>query len=215
MNTWEVIKSLCSGKLLASTSLWIFIVPAVVKLTQSIDGGIYFNGVTLVAPQSLIYLYFSAIAFFISNILYIIACPSLIKKVGHYSEFLSMGCTVFDLSNSTNRVNEKDAKSLIAKIKGEVESSTPKEIDSSKHNNLTLTVGNDKKPQAFTFNDDALPVVFNFIYNFNLSRLWFMQLLCWAFLFIGLALITFLLISNLLVVSSEINFTQLKDFLFN
>ena len=207
MNTWGVIKQLCSGKLVASTAVWIFIVPAIVKISQVIEVKSVINGVELVAPHSLIYLYFSAVSFFISNILYIVACPNLIKEVRNYNAFCSLGYTVFDLSNSTENVKEATAKKLIYKIKKEVESATPDEIDSSEHQTQTLTIGLKNEPQAFTFKVNDLPVVFNLVYNFNLGRLYGMQLLCWMFLSIGLGLLAFLLINNLFVVASEINFT--------
>ena len=117
MKTWGVIKQLCSGKLAASTAVWIFIVPAIVKISQTIENESVIYGVELVAPHSLIYLYFSAVAFFISNILYIIACPSLIKEVRNYNTFCSLGYTVFDLSNSTENVKGYDAKKLVERIK--------------------------------------------------------------------------------------------------
>ena len=204
MNTWGIIKQLCSGKLIASTSIWIFVVPVIVKVYQGLNSGILLNGLEIIAPQSLIYLYFSAVAFFISNVLYIMLCPNLIKMVNHYSEFISLGCTAFDLSNSTNNVKKSTAKRLILRIKKEVESATGEDIDSTNIQTLTLTVGAAKEPQAFTFNEINLPIVFSIIYEFNLEKLWLVQSICWLFLSTGLGLLAYLLGINLFIVLAEI-----------
>lgn len=65
MNSWSTIKELSTGKLITSTSIWIFLVPAITKMGNVTEE--YMNSVfsiSIVSSFSLLCLYFSAIAFF-------------------------------------------------------------------------------------------------------------------------------------------------------
>ena len=195
---WIIIKSISNTKILASTGIWIFLVPAFIKTSNLLNdslSGQYFASVQL-APFSILLLYFSAFAFFLGSILYYIFCPRLIKLTDSFKDFESEGMNEHNLTKSLIHLDSHSAKSLISLLRKQANEATGEDID--KNNYFTITSSTDrsinlKKNQLST----AFWVTFEFLSE--IKPIW--RFLTASLFIIGFTLLTLIFIRNLEVVA--------------
>ena len=197
MNQWIILKDICTGKMIASTSIWIFIVPAVTKVFNLIESSTpVIGGVNLVAPQNLIILYFSAIAFFLSSLIYTLFCPDLIKKYSSFTDYQSEGKNEVNLTYSLKHLNGKSSKQLFDKLEKNIERASPDDVNKS----LDATISIGKQPLSFTFKKEYLSEVYWTIYEYFSGYSIYAQIISWVLLVIGFILLAFILFANLYLV---------------
>ncbi|EGQ7756551.1 hypothetical protein IO707_000842 [Vibrio vulnificus] len=202
MKSWKILKELSTGKLISSTSIWIFLVPAIAKLTdfsESIVDGIY--PVNFVSPTSLVLLYLSAVSFFLASLIYIARCPSFIKQFDNYLDFEEKKMSIININSSLTSASDKDTKTIIEELNNNVDKATTEEIDSS----CVLTIISGKERSSFSFNKDKLPMVFWPIYGYHLGSRCFAQFFCWLFYIIGFSIMIYIFVSNFIVVINSVS----------
>lgn len=197
MKTWIVLKDLSNSRLIYSSSIWIFVVPAVAKFSGEI-GGLWVdeNIFEFAVPYSFYLLYFSAVAFFLGSVVYLVFCPEIIKKINSYSDFLQEGMTVCNLNESLKKVSEEKSKKLIEVLRKEAGSATPEEIDEFR----VLTLSSGQRPITFSFEKEKISVVFWLIYRFHQEQRVAAQTICWLAFSIGIVLVFSILFLNLVYV---------------
>lgn len=201
MITWGTLKQLSTGKLTSSTAIWIFIVPAIAKISEGLEGKVPdLISFTILAPHSLILLYFSAIAFFLGSIIYIVRCPSFVKAVSSFNDFTQQGMSHFNLTESLRSVSDDSAKKLRAELKRIVPTPTNNEIDDNEV--VSISAGNEE--ETFTFNRSSLPEVFWIIYSFQLDQRKPEQWLAMFLYFAGFCLLGYTLFANFCIVVEHI-----------
>jgi len=196
MITWDTIKELSTGKLTTSSAIWIFIVPAIAKISEGLEGKSDLFSFQIVAPYSLILLYFSALAFFLASVIYIVRCPSFVKSVSSYNDFTKQGMSHFNLTESVKLVDDITASNLKLELKDMIATATTKEID--KHEVISVSAG--KKKETFTFNKHELPEVFWLIYLFHIEQRKFEQWFAMSLYIAGFCMLGYTLIVNLCIV---------------
>lgn len=98
---WTTLKALLDNKLVASTYIWIFILPIVMSLTADFpltlpitlpnaDAPLVFN---LTIPYNWYQMYFAAVCFALARLIYVTLCPDFLKKYNSPSEAISDGLT--------------------------------------------------------------------------------------------------------------------------
>ena len=197
MNYWMNLKEICTGKIITATAVWIFIVPAMTKIFNLLESNTtLFETINIIAPYSIIILYFSAMAFFLASITYIVFCPELIKKYNSYTEYATEGKNQINLSNSLKNLNDKSSKILIDKLKNNITRALPADIDAKK--STTIVFG--KTPISYTFKNEDITDVFWAVYEYYTGTAVVAQIIIGLFLSVGFALLTFILFSNLFLV---------------
>ncbi|ELL1566635.1 hypothetical protein ACPFMM_003532 [Vibrio cholerae] len=197
MRSWKILKELSTGRLISSTSVWIFLVPAIAKLTvlgDNIVDGRYL--IDVLYPKSLVLLYLSAVSFFLASLIYMVRCPGYIKQFDNYLDFEHQRMSIVNINTSLTSTSEHATKKLMQELNDSVEKATKEEIDSS----CVLTITSGKKRCSFSFNRDNLPLVFWAIYNCHLGSRKISQFFCWLFYIVGFLIMAFILIANFIVV---------------
>jgi hypothetical protein len=99
--TWSSLNRIGQVRILRTSYIWFFLVPAVAKLLANIGpepvfhlGGIR---VTLGLPFSWKWFYFSAVAFSIASLFYSILCPPIVRDYNSFSDFRAEGRGGLDL----------------------------------------------------------------------------------------------------------------------
>lgn len=190
MKTWTILKDLSNSRLVYSTSIWIFFVPAVLKISGATSD--FFSSGEILVPYSFYLIYFSSVAFFIGSTLYVISCPFFVKKISSYSFFIEEGMSIININNALFKVDEEKSKKLIEVLRKEVGSASPEEIDDNKVLTLCSGIG----PASFSFNENNLDKVFWIVYDFQQQQRLMAQLLCWFFYSIGFFLIALVFLMN-------------------
>ena len=101
---WSTIEKLGNSKIAKSSYYWFFIIPILAKLFQNIprtvivSNDIFIDSITnvpmelnLAFPFKWYLLFIIGIFFIISNIIYQISCPHIIREFRNYAEFVSSG----------------------------------------------------------------------------------------------------------------------------
>lgn len=197
MKQWSTLKEISKSKITTSCAIWIFVVPAIAKISSFVGthkyGGVNFE---IVAPESLLLLYFSAISFFLGTLLYTVTCPPLIKLVDNFDEFDRLQMTAFNLSQSLGSFSKDDAKSVISLIRDKVGMTESKNID--KEEALLIEAGNNI--DSIMVAPDKLRDCFWLIYETHKSQKVVAQFSVFGFYLIGFAILSYILISNLFIV---------------
>lgn len=194
MRSWSAIKEFSNSRLVYSTSIWIFVVPALTKISSAAND--YYSGsftfVNLFS-HSLYLVYFSAVSFFLGCMVYYAACPVVIKKFDSFSCFLKEGMSIININESLENLDEKESSELIDLVRKKVDPATVQEIDSAR----ALTLCSGKVPACYSFEENKLKEIFWVIYGFNQSRRIWAQGLCWLFFAVGFFQLAALLFLNL------------------
>lgn len=137
MIQWSNIRFLGNSKLVKQNYIWIFLVPILFKLLSSSETPIQFININIftVLPFSWTLLYYSALAFALGNLLYLIFCPQIIQRYSDYSEFRAAGYCMTHLNKFINELfnNGKSIRELlINKLTSLSDKTPPKEIDDGK-----------------------------------------------------------------------------------
>jgi hypothetical protein len=95
--SWVTIRGLGKNKILNTSYIWIVLVPIVAKLLEKTPDvvklkvfGTYAE-IPLVLPFSWGIFYFSAVCFFFASIIFMLCCPSIIKRFADFSDFIASG----------------------------------------------------------------------------------------------------------------------------
>lgn len=95
---WSAIESLGNSKIAKSSYYWFFIIPIIAKLFQNIPRSVFIESITsqpiqlnLTFPFKWYLIFIIGILFILSNIIYQISCPHIIREFRNYSEFVSSG----------------------------------------------------------------------------------------------------------------------------
>lgn len=157
---WSLIKGLSNTKLVASTSLWVFLSPIIVKLGVN-DG--FLLGDVVFSGYSIYFLYFSAVSFFLGFFLYCLFCPPVVKEFESYAQFSDKGMTVDGLSSLVSQMGRSYSNSLFLVLEQKVGRATPEEIDGA----VAETVSIGSEPKNFTFHRGRLNSVFWCVHDFS------------------------------------------------
>ncbi|NOX09276.1 MAG: hypothetical protein GXP22_07315 [Gammaproteobacteria bacterium] len=198
MFTWSRLKALSTGKIVASTSIWIFIVPALLKVINSMNydfTGHDFDVINF--PISLLILYMSGVSFFLGSIIYYLFCPKIILNYDSYSSYEGDGGNNYALETYIKDLKDNEANTLKSELIGAVGEVSVQEIDSGSA--VHITIGKDCL--VFNFNSEKLRDVFWVIYFYFMEkRPWsiYISMLFHALGFIGLA---YMFLYNLCIVA--------------
>lgn len=104
---WSTLKALLDNKLVASTYIWVFVLPALMALTERfpLELPIYsFGGesplvLNLDVPYNWYLIYFSAICFGFARLIYIARCPAFLRQYSSAAEAVANGVTVVILKD--------------------------------------------------------------------------------------------------------------------
>lgn len=97
MNSWDSINKLGKNKLLATSYVWLIVVPLFAKILSLIENPLDFSAyipgliINFSLPFSWQLFYFSAVIISLAGAIYYFACPSIIKSFSTYAEFQSEG----------------------------------------------------------------------------------------------------------------------------
>jgi hypothetical protein len=203
MRFWSVIKSLSESKLSSSSAIWIFVVPAIAKIsdafgTYNIDGINY----QVVTPLSFMLLYFSAILFFFGGLVYVLFCPDLIKNTKDYSDFKRKGMNELVLSSSLSKLGEDKANEIINDIKSKIDFSSVEKIDDRLI--ALIEAGTGKSIRSTVIDAERVVDAYWIIRAFHDKRYWFIQLISIFSYGAGSLILLFIVFSNLFTVISHI-----------
>ena len=95
---WHVIEKLGNSRISRNSYYWFFLIPILGKLFQNIPEEIFIEGFTaepiqinLTFPFSWYILFAVGILFILSNIIYRISCPHIVREFMNFSEFIASG----------------------------------------------------------------------------------------------------------------------------
>lgn len=97
---WLTLKAILDRSFFARTYLWVFGIPALVKLTQKLPDQVDFSignqtlVLQLVLPFSWIVLYFAALLGFTSYLLFVFFCPKFLRQYSSAGQALADGVTL-------------------------------------------------------------------------------------------------------------------------
>tara|TARA_Y100000588_G_scaffold83247_1_gene87806 strand:- start:868 stop:1476 length:609 start_codon:yes stop_codon:yes gene_type:complete len=201
MMQWDTIKSLAVSKIGTGSAIWIFIVPAIAKVSEMTGATLHSFDLEIIAPQSMLLLYFSSLAFFLGTLIYQIMCPSLIKDTNNYLDFEHSGQNEFNLSQSVSKLKEENAQEFINQIKKDIEMPTPDEISKSK---VLLIDAGETRSKSTLIRPDDLPKAYWITRNFhNQAHSKSRSLSCLLF-GSGFLMLSYILITNLIIVIKHI-----------
>ena len=201
MTHWDTIKSLAISKIGTGSAVWIFIVPAIAKISEMAGTNLNSFDLEIVAPNSMLLLYFSSLAFFLGTLVYQLMCPSLIKNTNNYSEFKNNGNNEFNLSLSVSKLDSNNAKLFIGDIKKKIEMPKPDEI--SREEVLLIDAGEDGKESTLIRPND-LSKAYWITRNFHNQTHAKSQVLSLLLFGSGFLMLSYILITNLLIVIKHI-----------
>jgi hypothetical protein len=108
--SWISINKLGKSKLLATSYLWLIIVPIFAKLFSSIESPLdfskYVDGlvIELSLPFSWKLFYFSAVLISIGSLTYYVWCPKVIQEFESYGDFKQQGKDAFYLKSYADKL---------------------------------------------------------------------------------------------------------------
>ncbi|OUS72130.1 hypothetical protein B5G52_09785 [Pseudoalteromonas sp. A601] len=115
---WKTINKLGKNKLLATSYIWLVIVPIVAKLFSLAEDTLDFSSVvpglilSLTLPFSWKLFYISAVFVVLGNLVYNFCCPEIIKDYPDYSDFKEAGLSSQYLQSYAKRIQHKVDKSI-------------------------------------------------------------------------------------------------------
>ncbi len=198
MKSWCVFKQLADSKLIVSSSMWIFLVPVIAKLLDLTGDFFLLPESVVIFPFTLYFLYFSAIAFFLGYLVYVVFCPSFVKKLDGYNDFLDSGFKIHKINESISNVESNKAELLKRNIKCKIDPASSDAIEKV----FTLTIG--REPLNFTFEKESMDVVFWLVYDHHLGSNWFAQAVCWFFFGLGYLMLSIIFFTNFYYVVKNI-----------
>ncbi|GIU46350.1 hypothetical protein TUM4438_21950 [Shewanella sairae] len=201
MKFWESIKTASLSKISAGSTIWIFLVPAIVKISNGI--GIHVVNdykLQIVAPQSFVLLYFSAMSFFLALMVYILFCPSLIKKTNSFDDFNSLGMNEYNLSSTISNLSANKSKELISDIKENLGMPSPEIIDKEEYK--IIKVGKEGTP--ILIQSEKIPQAYWIVREFHNARLPLVQLISILLYITGILILIYILFSNLFLVINHV-----------
>lgn len=101
--SWDRLRRLPANKIIASSYIWIVIVPVVAKIFSRVQETIVIGlnenkiEILLALPFSWKLFFFSALCFTVGNVIFSIFCPYAIKRYSNYDEFIMGGGDFSDL----------------------------------------------------------------------------------------------------------------------
>ncbi|MCD9462646.1 hypothetical protein CJF25_06510 [Photobacterium phosphoreum] len=201
MKLWMTIKEISKSKISTSCALWIFIVPAIAKLSTVI-GTHGYNDFTfkLVAPHSFILLYFAAISFFLGTLLYTLACPPFLKAVDNYNDFEKLKMTEFNLSQSLEKFSKIRAEEIISIIRKKIGKANITSIDSDQA--LLIEAGDSL--DSIMVESKNLIKCFWLVHDYHQSTRLVFQYIIMIFYLCGFGILLYILASNLFIVLNTI-----------
>ncbi|MCF7699978.1 hypothetical protein [Loktanella sp. M215] len=98
---WEALKSILDNKIVASTNIWVFVLPAIMVLTEKFPVSLQifpFGAqapleLSLKIPYNWFLLYFAAMAFFCARLIYVIRCPNFLRQYRSAADAVNNGVT--------------------------------------------------------------------------------------------------------------------------
>lgn len=193
MPKWDLVRGISSNKIIISTSIWVFIVPAIMKTADILNTNIQgneFDFITL--PLTFSILYFSGVSFFLGATIYNLFCPNLIKDNDSYSAFSNKGGNCFCLEAYINTICTSDSTKLKHLLVANVGEASPNNIDNG--NYYCIALGKNK--DMFTFEKEKLSDVFWVIYHFMMPKRCLFIYLSLTFHFIGFSGLMYMFLYN-------------------
>lgn len=201
MLDWRSARSISSARIVASTSIWIFIVPMLLKIIDVVNDGLSGSVFKLSSvPDSFMALYLSGVAFFLGSIVYFLSAPKIIIDYKSFSEYQGEGAGAYSLEEYVSDLSEKESKRLKDKLVENVAEASASDIDNSMAS--CLNIGVDKL--VFNYGTNDLKSVFWVVYHYSLGGdkvFCFFSLFFHMLGFIGLA---YLFFYNLAIVLSNL-----------
>jgi hypothetical protein len=195
---WITLKSIASAKIVASTAVWVFLVPAIVKITNLLNDTI--TGQSNIglefAPFSIVLLYFSALSFFLGSICYHIFCPNIIKITDSFSSFVNEGMDSHNLSMSLRALNKKSTVELINNLRQNADEASMDDINNNNYFTIISAHNN-----SINLKLNQLSSVFWIVYEFISTRKNFGRHLTSIFFLLGIILLSIIFIRNIEVVA--------------
>ncbi|WP_394388818.1 hypothetical protein [Shewanella woodyi] len=201
MRLWESIKAASQSKISAGSAIWIFLVPAIVKVSNGIgvhDVNTY--EFQLVAPQSFLLLYFSAMAFFLALIMYVLFCPDLIKKTNSFDDFNNLGMDEYNLSMTLRCLGRNESSKISAEIKGSLGMPSTEMIDKELYK--IIKVGKEGTP--ILIRCEQLMQAYWIVREFHNERLPLFQIVSIVLYAAGVFMLMYILFSNLFLVINHV-----------
>lgn len=82
---WRSLKAILDNRVVASTAIWIFLIPVLVSATRQ------FPVLQIELPFNLFLIYFSALSFFLARMIYNIWCPDFLRRYSSPAEAIADG----------------------------------------------------------------------------------------------------------------------------
>lgn len=183
MNSWESINKLGKNRLLATSYVWLIVVPLFAKILSLVESPLDFSSyvpgliINFSLPFSWQLFYFSAVVISLAGIIYYCACPGIIKGFSTFADFQSEG---------------RDASYLIRyaeHLKG-----------FSFEGNAVQLTHSDSEPDI---QRQFMPDAFWQIYEHEKTRHPSVRAICFSLYVVGLALILIVLADNFRFVISQ------------
>jgi len=192
MFSWNNVRGLSNAKIVSSTAIWVFLVPAFIKVFNSIDN----NYVAVELPFSFLVLYFSGVSFFLGAVIYNLFCPGLVKDFDGYASFKSDGQGCYSIDRYLMSVNDCCSIKLKEELISNVGEASSVEIDSS--NIGCINIG--KNNHVYSFNNEQLGDVFWIVYHDLASKRQFFMYLSLLFHVLGALGLVGLFVYNFILV---------------
>jgi hypothetical protein len=177
INKWSVVQKLSRNKLLASSYVWLIIVPIFAKLLAQVESPIESTNIAaglvidLTLPFSWKVFYCAAVLFLVGGLVYSLSCPKLIQTVQSYGDFKQQGLNGFYLKEYAQGLTDFEYE-----------------------HNARMAV--DAFPRQADQLEPKLSEGFQQLYSFEDSRRSLAIFACLILYSLGLALMTWVLIDN-------------------
>jgi hypothetical protein len=194
MLRWDMVKELSNAKIIATTSIWVFIVPITLKfLNQDLS-----DLVSL--PQSFSILYFSGVSFFLGAVVYNIFSPSILRQYHSYANFAEKGGNVYLIDTFVKNLSKDESSRLKKLLIDKVGELTPSEIDTLE----TECIDIGKDADVFTFKLDKTRDVFWIVYETFMTKRYSFILVSLTFHALGFIGLSYIFIKNFILVINSI-----------
>lgn|GEM_PF-3354271 len=194
---WDTPKRINKSNIMLISSLWVFLVPLIMKITDSTLVNLNsFQTFQLDIPVSFNILYFSGVSFFIGSLLFVFFCPSVIKEYASEKSFRNSAGSNSSLQYHIDSTDDSNSGKLIELLKLKIDESSAIDIDQNEV--LFIEIGTDK--HTFNFHKNKLNDVFSVFYYFSLGTRFKRLLLTFTFYFLGFLGIFYVFLNNFILI---------------
>ena len=168
MFKWSIIQSISNSKMIASSTIWVFVVPMLLHIYNFLTNNVCNN--VLCFNSSLYLLYFSGFLFFVGGFAFLLLCPKFLQDFSNYADFVNKGGNHLTVESYISDFNNNESSLLYSKLSDKIEENQDSDIDDEK------VVGIKIGDFTYIFKKEQIDEVFWVVHEYFQNKTKFMWL---------------------------------------